>query len=63
MFLWNREGEQIDISTEVNGKIKEIKVQEGQMVDVGTLLAVIDAPENLIKAEQSEISVESAKMS
>ncbi len=61
VFYGTAEGEQIDISTEVNGQIKEIKVQEGQMVEAGTLLAVIDAPENLIKAEQSEISVESAE--
>ncbi|HQL35856.1 MAG TPA: HlyD family efflux transporter periplasmic adaptor subunit [Bacillota bacterium] len=61
VFYGTAEGEQIDISAEINGKIKEIRVQEGQMVEAGSLLAVIDAPENLIKAEQSEISVESAE--
>ena len=61
VFYGTAEAEQIDISAEVNGKIKEIKVREGQMIEVGSLLAVIDAPENLIKAERYEISVESAE--
>jgi HlyD family secretion protein len=60
IFYGTAEAEQIDISAEISGKIKEIKVQEGQLVEAGSLLAVIDAPENRIKAEQSEITVESA---
>ncbi|HYF82152.1 MAG TPA: efflux RND transporter periplasmic adaptor subunit [Clostridia bacterium] len=61
VFYGTAEAEQIDVSAEVSGRIKEIKVQEGQMVRAGSLLAVIDTPENQVKAEQSEISVESAE--
>lgn len=60
IFYGTAEAEQIDVSAEVSGRIKELKVQEGQQVKAGSLLAVIDTPENRIKAEQSEISVESA---
>ncbi len=61
VFYGTAEAEQIDVSTEVNGKIKEISVQEGQLVKAGSLLAVIDAPENQIRVEQSELSVGSAE--
>ncbi len=61
VFYGTAEAEQIDVSAEVSGRIKEIKVQEGQLVKAGSLLAVIDTPENRVKAEQSEISVESAE--
>jgi HlyD family secretion protein len=61
VFYGTAEAEQIDVSAEVSGRIKEIRVQEGQEVMAGSLLAIIDTPENRIKAEQSEISVESAE--
>ena len=61
VFYGTAEAEQIDVSAEVSGRIKEIKVQEGQTVRAGSLVAVIDTPENQVKAEQSEISVESAE--
>jgi HlyD family secretion protein len=61
VFYGTAEAEQIDVSAEVSGRIKEIKIQEGQMVKAGSLLAVIDTPENQIKAEQSELTVESAE--
>ncbi|MHB1393638.1 MAG: HlyD family secretion protein [Clostridia bacterium] len=61
VFYGTAEAEQIDVSAEVSGRIKEIKVQEGQMVKAGSLLAVIDTPESRVKADQSEISVESAE--
>ena len=61
VFYGTAEADQIDVSTLVSGKIKEINVQEGQFVKAGSLLAIIDTPENQVKAEQSEISVESAE--
>lgn len=61
VFYGTAEAAQIDVSTLVSGRIKNIMVQEGQQVVAGSLLATIDTPENQIKAEQSEISVESAE--
>ena len=61
VYYGTAEAEQIDISAEVSGIVKEIKVAEGQQIKAGSLLALIDAPENRIRAEQSEISVESAE--
>lgn len=55
------EAEQMDISAEVSGRLKEVNVEEGQSVKAGELLAVIDAPENRIKVEQSELSLGSAE--
>ncbi|KUO69862.1 MAG: hypothetical protein APF77_17720 [Clostridia bacterium BRH_c25] len=61
IFYGTAEAEQIDVSAEVGGRVKELKVQEGQLVEEGSLLAIIDTPENRIKAEQSELSVGSAE--
>ncbi len=61
IFYGTAEAEQIDISAEISGKINEIRVQEGQRVAAGDLLATIETPENRIKLEQSELSVGSAE--
>jgi len=55
------EAEQMDIGAEVSGRLKEINVEEGQNIKAGDLLAVIDAPENRIKVEQSELSLGNAE--
>ena len=61
VFYGTAEAEQIDVSAEVNGKLKKIIVQEGQKVAAGSLLAIIDVPENQIKADQAGISVDIAE--
>ncbi|HWR61652.1 MAG TPA: HlyD family efflux transporter periplasmic adaptor subunit, partial [Clostridia bacterium] len=61
IYYGTAEAEQIDISPEVSGRLKEIRVEEGQSVKAGELLAVIDTPESRIKAEQSELSLGSAE--
>lgn len=61
VFYGTAEAEQIDVSAEVSGKIKELKVQEGQRVAAGSLLATIETPESRLKVEQSELSVGSAE--
>lgn len=61
VYYGTAEAEQIDISTEINGIIKELKVEEGQKVSAGDIVAVIASPENLIKESQAEISVGSAE--
>ncbi|HWQ29700.1 MAG TPA: HlyD family efflux transporter periplasmic adaptor subunit [Negativicutes bacterium] len=60
-YYGTAEAEQIDISAEASGRLKEIKAEEGQQVKVGEVLATIDTPENSIKAEQSAITLESAE--
>ncbi len=61
VYYGTAEAEQIDISAEISGRLMEIKVEEGQNVQAGSLIAVIDSPENELKAQQSQISIESAK--
>lgn len=61
VYYGTAEADQVDISAEVAGRIKEIKVEEGQTVKAGDVIAVIDSQENLIKSQQSELSVENAK--
>lgn len=61
VFSGTVEAQQFDVSAEVSGRIKEIKVEEGQPVEAGSILAIIDTPENRIRAAQSETSAESAK--
>jgi len=61
IYYGTAEAEQVDISPEVSGRLKEIRVEEGQTVKTGELLAVIDTPESRIKAEQSELSLGSAE--
>ncbi|MEA4845900.1 MAG: efflux RND transporter periplasmic adaptor subunit, partial [Clostridiaceae bacterium] len=61
VFYGTAEADQIDVSAEVSGKVKEIMVAEGQKVAAGSLLAIIDVPENQIKTEQAKISVKGAE--
>lgn len=61
IYYGTAEAEQMDISAETGGRLKEIKVEEGQQVKAGEILASIDTPENNIKAEQSEVTLESAQ--
>lgn len=61
VYYGTAEAEQIDVSAEISGRLKEIKVEEGQSIKTGSLIAVIDSPENEVKVQQSQISIESAK--
>ncbi|OGO78551.1 MAG: hypothetical protein A2Y23_13245 [Clostridiales bacterium GWB2_37_7] len=59
-FYGTAEMEQIDISAEAGGIITEIKVAEGENIEKGTLIAVIDTPENKIRSEQAELGIQNA---
>lgn len=61
VFYGTAEADQIDISAEVSGRIEEIRVEEGRKVVPGSVVAIIDSPENRLKELQSEISLESAE--
>ncbi|MGO3807327.1 MAG: HlyD family secretion protein, partial [Sphingobacterium sp.] len=54
------EREQITIVTKVSGKIAELLVKEGEDVQAGDTLAVLDIPEVDAKAEQAEGALQSA---
>lgn len=60
IYYGTAEAAQIDVIAEEGGRIKDIQVEEGQQVAEGGLLAVLDIPESRIKAEQSELTVQSA---
>jgi multidrug resistance efflux pump len=55
------EADQISVSAEIPGKIKDIKVEEGKRINKGDLVAVISTDENNIKIQQAEVSVKSAE--
>jgi HlyD family secretion protein len=61
VFYGTVEAEQISVSSEIQGKIKEIKVEEGLKLNKGDLVALIAVDENAIKLKQSEISVKAAE--
>lgn len=61
IFSGTAEADEINITSEIAGRLKDIKVQEGQRIDAGTIIASIDSPESLIKLQQSEISLKSAQ--
>ncbi len=55
------EREQITIVTKVPGKVAEIRVQEGDFVQTGDTLAILDIPEVDAKAEQAQGALQSAE--
>lgn len=61
LYSGTAEADEINITTEIPGRIKEVKIREGQKISTGELVAVIDSQENSIRAEQSEISLKSAQ--
>lgn len=61
VYYGTAEADKVDISAEVAGRLKDIKVDEGGSVKPGTVVALLDTPENAIKAEQSETSIKSAE--
>jgi HlyD family secretion protein len=60
VFYGTAEMEQINISAEVAGNIKEIKVSEGETIKKSTVIAVINAQENTIRSEQAQLGIENA---
>jgi HlyD family secretion protein len=61
IYYGTAEAEKIDISAEVAGRVKEVKVQEGEIIKSGSLIAVLNTPENTIKSQQAETSVKNAE--
>lgn len=60
VFYGTAEMEQIDISAEAAGVIKEISAAEGMSINKDTVIAVIYSPESEIRSQQAELSRQSA---
>lgn len=54
------EAEQIEVATKTAGRVKEMTVQEGQMVQAGDLIATLDANQVNARQQQSMAGIEQA---
>lgn len=54
------EAEQIEVATKTAGRVKEMAVQEGQMVQTGDLIATLDANQVNARQQQSMANIEQA---
>lgn len=61
IYYGTAEADQINITAEVSGKIKAVKVQEGKKVDLGDLVAIIDSDESKLKLEQADVSLKNSQ--
>lgn len=61
IYSGTAEADKINIASEVSGKIKEIKVQEGSKIKAGDLVAVLDSQEGSIRLEDADISIKNAE--
>lgn len=57
------EATEVDIATRIPGRLKTFEVSEGDMVEAGTLLAVIDTDELQASLEAAEASMHQAEQS
>ncbi len=53
--------ESVYVAPKVPGRLKEVRVREGEMVKAGDTLAIIDVPEIAAKVDQARGAVQSAK--
>lgn len=61
IYYGTAEADQINITAETAGKLKDVKVQEGKNIAIGDLVAVIDADDSKIKLEQADITLKNAE--
>lgn len=61
IYYGTAEADKINLSSEISGKIKEIKLKEGSKVKVGDLIAVIDSDEGNLKLQDAETVIKSAE--
>lgn len=61
IYYGTTEGDKENISTEIGGRIKEIKMKEGDKVKLGDLVATIYSNESSLNLENSEISIKNAE--
>lgn len=61
IYYGSAEADKINLSAEINGKIKELKFKEGNKIKSGNLVAVIDPSESELKLQSAEIGIKSAE--
>lgn len=61
IYYGNVEADKINISSETSGKIRELKVQEGNKVKIGELIATVGSDESSLKLQDAEISIKNAE--
>lgn len=60
-FSGTVEADELSASSELSGKIKDIRVEEGTKVKAGDIIAVLDSDESTISVNQANISLENAE--
>jgi HlyD family secretion protein len=60
-FSGTVEADELNAASEIAGKIKEVKVEDGNKVKAGDIIAVIDSDENSVKLAQADISLQNAE--
>lgn len=63
IYYGTTEADKINISTEIGGRIKEIRLKEGDEVKIGDLFATIDTSESSLNLQGSQISIKNAENS
>lgn len=53
---------QVDIFSKIPGLIRELRVEEGQSVEKGQVLAVLDGDDERLELEQAEVNLKKAKL-
>ncbi len=61
IYYGTAEAEKINISTEIGGRIKEIKINEGEKVKQGDLVATIYSTDSSLNLQGAEISIKNAE--
>lgn len=61
IYYGTAEADKINICTEIGGRIKEIKVEEGEKVSEGDLIATIYSDESYLNLQGAEISIKNAE--
>lgn len=61
VYFGTVEADTMNLSSEIGGKIKEVKLKEGAKVKPGDLVAIIDSNESSLKLQDSEITIKNAE--
>lgn len=61
IYSGTAEADKYNITSETAGRVKEMKVEEGQAIKEGDLVALLDTTEGSVKLEQSELALKSAQ--
>ncbi|MFL0194227.1 HlyD family secretion protein [Clostridium sp. WILCCON 0269] len=60
-FSGTVEADELNATSEISGRIKDVKVEEGTKVKIGDIVAILDSNENTINVDQANTSVQNAE--